>query len=126
MRTINGIELDEFTLAYFECALWSTYDQSNEAGGNPLSTNYDLRHCARETLQQGKTDCDAFRSDAGELLSTLEDALAGHDFWLTRNRHGAGFWDRGLGRIGDRLTDLAHSYKEIDLYVGDDTRLYFA
>jgi hypothetical protein len=28
---------------------------------------------------------------------------AGIDFWLTRNRHGAGYWDRGLGITGDKL-----------------------
>ena len=32
--------------------------------------------------------------------------------WLTRNRHGAGFWDRGLGRVGDILTEVAHSFGE--------------
>jgi len=34
----------------------------------------------------------------------------GHDLALTRNRHGAGFWDRGLpGDAGEVLTDWAHS-----------------
>jgi hypothetical protein len=52
---------------------------------------------------------------------------AGHDFWLTRNHHGAGFWDRGeldARGIGKRLTDHAHSYGGVDLYVGDDGRIY--
>lgn len=40
-------------------------------------------------------------SPAGKL------ELFGHDFWLTRNRHGAGFWDRGLGDLGEALSDLA-------------------
>lgn len=32
----------------------------------------------------------------------------GHDMTLTRNRHGAGFWDRGLpGDLGDVLSDWA-------------------
>lgn len=35
---------------------------------------------------------------------------AGHDFLLTRNGHGAGFWDRGLGEVGDRLADAARVY----------------
>lgn len=37
---------------------------------------------------------------------------AGHDFALTRNHHGAGFWDRGLSDVGDRLTAAAHPYGE--------------
>ena len=36
--------------------------------------------------------------------------LAGHDFALTRNGHGAGFWDRGLGAIGDMLTSECKPY----------------
>jgi hypothetical protein len=31
----------------------------------------------------------------------------GHDFYLTREGHGAGFWDRGLGELGDYLTKIA-------------------
>ena len=31
----------------------------------------------------------------------------GHDYLLTRDGHGVGFWDRGLGELGDYLTDVA-------------------
>ena len=47
----------------------------------------------------------------------------GHDFWLTRNGHGAGFWDRGLGELGDRLTGLAKPYGTVDLYITDDGKV---
>lgn len=43
--------------------------------------------------------------------------LAGHDFTLTRNGHGAGFWDRGTGEVGDRLADAARAYRDINAYV---------
>ncbi|AVD99834.1 hypothetical protein SEA_FLAPPER_91 [Gordonia phage Flapper] len=36
----------------------------------------------------------------------------GHDFLLTRDGHGAGFWDRGLGDLGDYLTTIAKGYGE--------------
>lgn len=45
---------------------------------------------------------------------------AGHDFALTRNHHGAGFWDRGLGDLGDRLTKAAHAYGESSAWVHAD------
>jgi hypothetical protein len=54
----------------------------------------------------------------------LSAAQVGHDFWLTRNGHGAGFWDRGIGDYGDALTEHAHSFGASDVYVGDDGRLY--
>lgn len=34
-------------------------------------------------------------------------STAGHDFYLTREGHGAGFWDRGLGMVGTALTKVA-------------------
>jgi hypothetical protein len=49
---------------------------------------------------------------------------AGIDYWLTRNGHGAGFWDRDLGDVGDRLTAAAEADGMVDLYVGDDGRIY--
>ena len=49
---------------------------------------------------------------------------AGHDFWLTKNGHGAGFWDRGIGETGRALTDAAHVYGSTDLFAGADGKLY--
>jgi hypothetical protein len=64
-------------------------------------------------------DCKAFQTDNAELLEHAgNDEQNGHDFWLTRNRHGAGYWDRGYhGQIGRQLTDASHPYGESDLYV---------
>lgn len=55
-----------------------------------------------------------------------DEELAGHDFWLTRNGHGAGFWDRSeLDKpTQGRLTKAAHAFGNSDLYVGDDGRIY--
>ena len=41
----------------------------------------------------------------------------GHDLWLTRNGHGAGFWDRGLGELGERLSEAARSLGEAYAFV---------
>ena len=35
---------------------------------------------------------------------------AGHDFWLTSQGHGSGFWDGGWKIYGDMLTKLAKCY----------------
>ena len=48
---------------------------------------------------------------------------AGHDFLLTRCGHGVGFWDRGLGDVGERLSDSARVYGDINLW-DDGTRVY--
>lgn len=44
--------------------------------------------------------------------SGLEPEQIGHDLYLTSNHHGAGFWDRGLGELGDRLTEAAAELPE--------------
>lgn len=49
----------------------------------------------------------------GQMLGA---AQFGHDFSLTRNGHGAGFWDRGLGDLGDWLTRCAQSFGNSSLY----------
>lgn len=56
--------------------------------------------------------CKNFLDQAfGLVKDNLEQA--GHDFWLTRNRHGAGFWDDGWPEDAEKtLTDLAHSFGE--------------
>ena len=61
-------------------------------------------------------------SDAG--IENVDGHIA-HDFWLTRNRHGAGFWDGDYPEPeATQLTDLAHTFGECHLYVGDDNKLY--
>lgn len=45
--------------------------------------------------------------------------FAGHDLWLTAAGHGVGFWDRGHGRVGERLTKAAKVYQGCDAYVSD-------
>ena len=46
-----------------------------------------------------------------------------HDFILTINGHGAGFWD-GDWKSGDKLTELCKHFQAIEVYLGDDNLLY--
>ena len=48
-------------------------------------------------------------------------AMLAHDFALTRNHHGAGFWDgKWAEPWGTILTDLAHQWPETELYLSDE------
>lgn len=51
-----------------------------------------------------------------ELPAELGAEQIGHDFSLTRNHHGTGFWDRGYGALGDWLTRCAQSFGSSSLY----------
>ena len=46
-----------------------------------------------------------------------------HDFILTVNGHGAGFWD-GDWESGDELTTICKRFPQIEVYLGDDNLLY--
>lgn len=114
--------VDRVMGAYVECALWcSTGDD-----GEPLDADYTVDDIAPEAIADMRNDVAAFCADNASDLDSIPADMVGHDFWLTRNRHGAGFWDRGYGALGDRLTEAAHVYGSSDLYVGDDGSLYVA
>jgi hypothetical protein len=77
-------------------------------------------------------DCKRFQEENAEDLldanynhaTHSDDEMGGHDFWLTRNGHGAGFWDGELGDIGDRLTEASKAFGEVCLTVCDDGEIY--
>lgn len=132
------MKLDEFIEAYIECALWSTNDESTPGGGEPLDQNYGFGDIAPDCLAAMVADCKRFQDHNREEIETWDlvricgcpplpspDEMAGHDFWLTRNGHGAGFWDGDWGeKIGKQLTDACREYPEVCLYVGDDGKIY--
>jgi hypothetical protein len=116
--------MDKFTQAYIEAALWSSMDNANDQGGEPLDANYGVEDIAPATLAQMKEDCEAFQRDHAADIEGNEER-AGHDFWLTRCHHGAGFWDGDWSKeVGKRLTAASHVYGNVDLCVGDDGLIY--
>lgn len=133
---LNSIDI--FTCAYIETALWSTNDNSDpETGGNPLDDNYSISDLDPETLIKIKADCEKFqRENASDLHYAAEAGVkcgpdfdetgrAGHDFWLTRNGHGCGFWDGDWPEpFATTLTAAAKAFGPVDLYVGDDGKLH--
>ena len=130
MRTQQ--QLDDFTLAYIEAALWSSNDDSTPQGGEPLDANYGFDDIAPDTLEEMAADCKRFQEENAADIAAGPDApdysrheRAGHDFWLTRNGHGCGFWDGDWPEeIGERLTEASKKYGEYNLYVGDDGMIY--
>lgn len=115
--------LDDFTRGYIEAALWSS--KIVDGDGNeiePMDRNHDSEDIAVNSLKRMISDCREFQTENIVELSQAETmgegpSQAGHDFWLTRNHHGAGYWDRGLGDIGKALTKAAHEYGEADLHL---------
>lgn len=111
-------------------ALWSTtgedgaeHDGVEYENLDDVFTPEDVTGEAEEKLV---TLIDQFFEKAGDLMNDypMEASQIGHDLILTTNGHGAGFWDRGLGELGNKLTAVCEELPEYQLYVGDDGRLY--
>jgi hypothetical protein len=117
-------EKTRFLEAYIECALWSSTDNADDSGGLPLDENYDESDLAPETRAEFERDCADFQESNADDLAGIDPEQAGHDFWLTRNGHGAGFWDRGLGELGERLSKASKVYGSVDLVIGSDGKIH--
>lgn len=123
-------------------AAWEVYDLAAFIAGYEVCADGDEMDSGDvegigwhgDTLKQFADDCLEFaRENVLDLVASGLDARrAGCDFWLTRNRHGAGYWDEGYRESAEinaaltRLTDAAHAYGTADLYVGDDGWIYQA
>jgi hypothetical protein len=107
--------LDVFTRQYLTTALWSSLDSE----GRPLDDNHSTDDLDVDTLEEMVEDCRRFQEENWDKIKdNLE--LAGHDFWLTRNGHGAGFWDGDWpDQVGEELSVAAEKFGEYDLYVED-------
>lgn len=121
---IDRKKIDPFVLGYLECAVWAESDEIGSA------TIEDIHG---GTLARMVLDCERFQEIYSADLAAyyiyngrFDPSHAGHDFWLTRNRHGAGFWDRhGVpDDVGKRLTDAAHAFGPSSIYLGDDGKIY--
>ena len=132
MRTdLTLSEQGDFAEGYVEAMLWAnTYADGPDGIAHPdeLGIAVTLSPEAQETLW---ADCVDFLTPAvvrllggafrrGERYQTYSLAGAGHDFALTRNHHGAGFWDRGFGLVGEALTEHAQRHGERNLWVDSE------
>jgi hypothetical protein len=91
---------------YLHCALWT----------EELNSSFQLEDIHAQSVTNALADCNKFLEKAGNLLDELTEEQIGHDFWLTRNGHGAGFWDRGLGEVGKKLTDICKEFKGLNVF----------
>lgn len=109
----------KFLESYFECMIWA--DGPEGAHSANVLTECDLdetfffEQCCEALAFFNRVDC---------YLSDENVANAGHDFWLTRNRHGTGFWDRGQQYEtppyattfrADLMTEQSHQFGEVDI-----------
>lgn len=137
--TIAELLKDKFASAYLEAGFWSSTDDSSPDGGENLDKNYSFRDVSLDLFNEVKIRCALFLEKYQDMIVACDDwisdnrtteysalELAGHDFWLTSNGHGAGFWETGRWpqAVSDILDKASREFGSIELYVGDDKQIY--
>ncbi|QQG33455.1 hypothetical protein [Pectobacterium phage PcCB7V] len=124
MNTFNALHLRAFIAGYIEAMLFA--ETSTDSNGEEIDNlaGYELSATAKEESEQA---CARFLDWHGAKVDLAiagsddyDHTQAGRDFWFTRQGHGVGFWDRGLGSVGDDLSDAARSFGEKHVFIDDD------
>jgi hypothetical protein len=120
-------DFDAFFQGFLVCLLWSTHDDEQEN----LDTNFDLADIAAPTMAGLRSQClDFFTANANDLQAVIDGAVdytfdtAGHDFALSRNGHGAGYFDCDVEGPNERLQAAAQAVGPAQAYVGDDGEVH--
>jgi len=102
------VKENAFIAAYIEAIYFTdTGDMDQPETGAELDADF---------LRESIVDCLAMFSRIECYLSDDNIEQAGHDFWLTRNHHGVGYWDRPevYGQWeSEMLTQVSQSYGEV-------------
>ena len=117
-KTNLEILIDKISDSYLETTIWSSGEDFD---------NFTIYDVDPESVKSARQDIKGFYELALPLLSDAENIpeQIGHNFSLNRNGHGAGFWDGGYEN-GAELSDLCDSFGTVDVYEGDNGKLYFS
>lgn len=116
---------DEFFSSYVETALWASTDDSGESLDIYSEEDIDpdgLSEMRRDAKDFYEEMFDVINDDDNLLTGADVHLQAGHDFFLTRNGHGAGFWDGDWKEpAASELTKAAEGYGAQDLMFDPET-----
>lgn len=124
-------DLDKMALQYVVTLLWAETTEAPEGSGTePLDESFAPEDLSPEFWQRVCQDVWKFVQADLDGVWRHNPELAGHDLWLSRNGHGAGFFDGDwsqteFGDAGDYLQKLAEGMGEVWVYIGDDGVLYY-
>jgi hypothetical protein len=95
--------------------------------GEPLDDDRDASDFADTAVDEAEQTLRDFEiANAADIAVTgMSASQLGYDLWLTRNGHGAGFWDRGYGDPGKRLTDAANALGECNVWIDEQGKAVF-
>ena len=134
MTTTTLVEqFHDFLTGAADAALWSTHPMTADDFADQTADEFELggdeRTKLRGTLAYYARDWfvtyhPLIRRAMSGNPAYNDWIQVGHDWWLTTQGHGAGFWDRGLGTAGAALTATCDGYSDmLNLYVDEDGTL---
>ena len=116
----------EFRKGYIDALLWSSVnnDAEDEQYFDELANGYE--NFDAESQERIDKDCKDFLKKALKFIPENSFDQAGHDFALTRNEHGTGFWDREdeYGQdAAEKLNTIAASFGEVYLFYDSERKM---
>ncbi len=112
--------LGKFTAACIEAMYFTDTGEENQPASDA--------ELADDTRLDLEADCRSFWRRYGCYIEAtdMSPEQAGDDFWLTRNGHGAGFWDGDWDHTpyAEMLTKGSEAYGPFETYAGDDGLIY--
>lgn len=121
--------VDLIVESYLETAAWASIitdaDGTEQPGDELIELGYEWSKDAKKTAKAEVRDFVAYAINkyGKDIFDGLTPKKIGFNFFLTRNGHGAGFWDLGLGEQGDLLTKAAKTFGSSDVYMSDAEEL---
>ncbi len=106
---------DPFLRAYLDAALWTTDPSPGQGDYVESGRSLDIWPLIpADFISAAKVDCAKFEAENAELLEKAGDfEQNGHDFWLSRNGHGSGFFDHDYDEnVRDGLQEAARRFGE--------------
>ena len=123
---ITDEETREAIDGYLQAAAFTATDEAGDSlDGKGLSWSQEAQEAARSDvigfITQNVEDVREFLAVTGHTWTQV-----GIDFNFTRNGQGAGFWDRGAGDVGVRLTESSKPWGEASVFVNENEEMDFA
>ena len=109
---------DDFLRGYIECVYFTDTGDLDQPEADAELSDDARALCVADCLEFQRRE--ALPLAHAYAHHDYDAVQAGRDFWLTRNGHGVGFWDRGLGAVGDTLTAACRTWPQLSAYAGDD------
>jgi hypothetical protein len=150
---VRGVVLSDMTVSYLETILWAEgcslpvpedelvngckdvdvdhpWYGINES--DYLDEHFGIDDFSDESLDRAESDCVEFFNRIEDLIGRARrfanSSHIAYDFWLTRQGHGAGFWDGDYADetddVGDELSKVAAEFGECYIVIGEDGQLH--